>query len=151
MLQNQVDIVVRLENLIELQDIGVTNFSQEVDLIMQTKNGLDVVIEHFFVDRLQGKLSATSTVSDLVYLGEVSLSDDVADIVLASEIGEHAEVLHEVEPLLQACVSTHGGLDLPYWCGQNDGLINVSYHDTLLHIQVLGVVSQSNCLVWLLN
>ena len=27
MLQNQVDIVVRLENLIKLQDIGVTNFS----------------------------------------------------------------------------------------------------------------------------
>ena len=67
---------------------------------MQAQDGLNVVIEHFFVNGFQRKLTPASAMSDLVDLGEVSFTDDVAYVILATEVWEHAKVLQEVEPFL---------------------------------------------------
>lgn len=100
-LEYQVDVVLRLEYLIELQDVGVSDFPKQIDLVMETQNRFDVVFEHFFVDCLKSKLSLGGGVVHLVDLGEVSLTDDVADLVLALQVVEYAEVLDEIEPLLE--------------------------------------------------
>lgn len=112
MFDDQVNVVVRLEDLIELEHIWVADLSEEVDLVVQAEHALNIVLEHRFLNGLQGKLALLRRMGRLKNLGEVTFSDDLADLVVASHVNEHAKVLHELKPffdvvlvsLLQVCV-----------------------------------------------
>lgn len=49
MLQDQVDVVFGLEDLIQLQDIGMPDLPQEVDFIVESQNALQIIFEHRLV------------------------------------------------------------------------------------------------------
>ena len=101
MLENQMDIIVRLEYFVELQNIRVPDFSEQVYFVMEWEHRFYVVIKHFFRNCFQSKLSFICWIKNFVHFCEVSFANDISDLVMASQILKHAEILYHVVPFLQ--------------------------------------------------
>lgn len=133
MLYDQVDVVVRLKDFIELEDIWVADLPQQIDFIMKSKNRFNILIKHLFLNSLQRKFSLLCRVRDFKNFGKVSFSDYLAYVVLASEVDKHTEILHKVKPSLDrgSLTGRYVGLDILKGLGDDDDFIQESYNDAL--------------------
>ena len=131
------NIVIRLKDFIQLQHIWMPDLAKEIDLIMQAEDTLDVVIEHFFAYRLECELSLGGWMLDLIYFGEVAFTNDVDDVILASQVLQDAEILYEVVPFLERSElreGWHAWVFASGWSCEDDGLVDETDDYALLHI-----------------
>ena len=137
---DQVNVVVRLEDLVELQHVWVPNLSEEIDLVVQAQDALDVILKHRFLDGLESKLALLCGMRGLKDLGEVAFSDDLANLVVASHVDEHAKVLHELEPFFDVVLISllQVGVDA---VREHDHFVQESDNDALLEVEASRALS----------
>jgi len=134
MLYDQMDVVIGLKDLVELEDVGVPDLSEQVYLIMKAQNALNIVFKHCLLNCLQGKFAPLCCMSCLKHFGEVALANDLADFVMAAYVDEHAEVFHELKPSLDVGLVSllHISLDA---VREDDYFVQKSDDNTLFEIE----------------
>ena len=156
MFQNQMNIVVRFEDFVELEDVWVPNLPQQANLIMQAKDGFDVVLEHRLIYGLQSKLSLFDRIMYLVNLCKIALANDVTYLILASKILESSKILEKLKPftdqvaLLVVDIFASQAL---IWTGEHNDFVDEPNQDGLLQIGGASITEFAfnyNCLIRLL-
>ena len=92
------NIIVWFEYFVKLENIWVTNFSQQVDFIVETEHRFDVILKHGFADSLKSKLTSFTRMCDLVDFRKIAFSNKVADLILRSQTLKYSEVFEQIEP-----------------------------------------------------
>ena len=141
-LDHEVDVLVRLEDLVQLQDVRMPNLSEQTNLVVKAKSRLDIALEHVLVDGLDSEFALFGEVVRLKDLGEVALSNDLAYLVLTSETLQDTEVFHQLVPLLAVLIIR---------ALQDEDLVNESYDNGRVKVQVGSVSSSKDTGSWLLK
>ena len=92
-LKDQVNVEIWLEYFVQLQNVRMTYLSKQGDLIVNAEHTFDVVFEHLLLNCFNRKPSFGRVLGNIIYLCEISFTNDFANFVLATKVLEHTEVL----------------------------------------------------------
>ena len=106
---------------------------------MQAQNTFKIIFKHSFIYGLQRKLSLFGRVCNLIHFCKISFTDNVADVILATEVLKHSKIFQQLEPFLKWTLFRH--FSHSTMRREYNHLIHESDHYTLLKIKILIAIS----------